>query len=107
VTAGGERECKRIKSTSASAFGMQKRTAFLSGLVLLVLLLCFAVPWGRQDLMFQLLEGIESLSSCGSCLALLLPLQALARMGDDALVEALISLCSGLGVSCLLPARPT
>jgi len=68
---------------------MQKSTFFLLLLVCLLLVIALAVSLGRRDVMYELLAGLEDLSSCASCLALLVPLKALANIGDDALTEAL------------------
>ncbi|GAA5985539.1 hypothetical protein JCM10908_007017 [Rhodotorula pacifica] len=41
---------------------------------------------------------VEATISCGTCIALLAPLQALARIGDDAFVDLFVGFCTKLGV---------
>lgn len=48
---------------------------------------------------------VEAGISCGTCLGLLVPLRALAQMGDDAFVEFFVSFCTNLGVSSQLDGR--
>ena len=81
---------------------MQKRTVFLSALLSLVVILLGA-SWVQRDLMYTLIAGLQNLSSCGSCLALLVPLKGLAKLGDDAFTEALVDICSGMGVRAATP----
>lgn len=50
-----------------------------------------------DDFMGTVEDGI----SCGFCLGLLMPLQALAHLGDDAFVDLFVGFCSKLGVSRL------
>lgn len=41
---------------------------------------------------------VEATISCGTCIALLAPLQALARIGDDAFVDLFVGFCTKLGI---------
>ncbi|GAA6019186.1 hypothetical protein JCM8202_000927 [Rhodotorula sphaerocarpa] len=41
---------------------------------------------------------VEATISCGTCIALLAPLQALARVGDDAFVDLFVGFCTKLGI---------
>lgn len=41
---------------------------------------------------------VEASISCGFCLGLLVPLQALAHVGDDAFVDFFVGICTNLGV---------
>lgn len=77
---------------------MQKRIVFLLLLALMVLALAAGAYLTRQNLMLSLITGIQNLSSCGSCLSFLIPLQMLARMGDDAFTEALVDVCVGMDI---------
>lgn len=96
---------------------MQKRTAFLLGIALVICILAFGVSYERNQLILSVLDGLQNVGSCSSCMvgscacipglhtrsdshpqALLMPLKALANMGDDALSEALIDICTGLNV---------
>lgn len=42
---------------------------------------------------------VETAISCGTCIGLLAPLQALAHVGDDAFVNLFVGFCTKLGVS--------
>jgi len=42
---------------------------------------------------------VETAISCGTCIGLLAPLQALAHVGDDAFVDLFVGFCTKLGVS--------
>ena len=54
---------------------------------------------GQRDIILDLLEGISTLSTCASCLAILIPLKSLAELGDGAFTRVLVDICIQVGVS--------
>lgn len=52
----------------------------------------------KRDLIDELADSIENLSTCGSCKALLLPLVTIAHLGDQKFFSTLVSFCTGLGI---------
>lgn len=57
------------------------------------------VGWStRRDLVDDLATGLESLTSCGSCKTLLVPLKAIAHLGDASFLSTLVTVCVGLGI---------
>ncbi|MBW0519339.1 hypothetical protein O181_059054 [Austropuccinia psidii MF-1] len=54
--------------------------------------------YAHQDLVDQLAQSIEKLSTCGSCQALLVPLVSIAHLGDAKLYKTLVGFCTGLGI---------
>lgn len=54
---------------------------------------------GQRDIILDLLKGISTLSSCASCLAILVPLKTLAELGDGAFTRVLVDICVQVGVS--------
>lgn len=51
--------------------------------------------------------AVEAGISCGTCIGLLLPLKALANVGDDAFVDFFVGFCTKLGVRHILTATTT
>lgn len=47
---------------------MQKRTAFLLGLGLVICILCFGVSYERNQLVLAILDGLGNVGSCSSCM---------------------------------------
>lgn len=72
------------------------RSKLLCGLVTVLLGICIYGSF-VDDFMGTVEDGI----SCGFCLGLLMPLQALAHVGDDAFVDLFVGFCSKLGVSTI------
>ena len=70
------------------------RSRLLCGLVTVLLGICIYGSF-VDDFMGTVEDGI----SCGFCLGLLMPLQALAHLGDDAFVDMFVGFCAKLGVS--------
>lgn len=54
----------------------------------------------RADLLDDILSALESAVDCAGCNALLVPIQALAHLGNDAFVATFTSLCELVGVRC-------
>lgn len=50
------------------------------------------------DLISDLVVSLSSLSSCGTCIAALVPLKTLANLGDEPFVRTFVAVCSGLGI---------
>ncbi|BGP20196.1 hypothetical protein JCM10213v2_008331 [Rhodosporidiobolus nylandii] len=69
------------------------RSRLLLALIALLVLLCVYASFA-DDFM----GDVESAVSCGTCIALLAPLKALANVGDDAFVETFVGFCSKLGI---------
>ena len=61
----------------------------------IVLLLAVCVYASFVD---DFMGDVEATISCGTCIALLAPLQALARIGDDAFVDLFVGFCTKLGI---------
>lgn len=74
------------------------RSKLLCALVTVLLGICIYGSF-VDDFMGTVEDGI----SCGFCLGLLMPLQALAHVGDDAFVDLFVGFCSKLGVSRRIP----
>ncbi len=77
------------------------RSRLLCGLVTILLGISIYGSF-VDDFMGTVEDGI----SCGFCLGLLMPLQALAHLGDDAFVDLFVGFCSKLGVSNSLFSQP-
>ncbi|OAV99686.1 hypothetical protein PTTG_11715 [Puccinia triticina 1-1 BBBD Race 1] len=80
-------------------FPSRQRTLFS----ILSILLAAAAVWlysrsTRRDLVDQLAHSLENLSTCASCHALLVPLIAIAHLGDAQLLATLVGFCTGLGI---------
>ena len=54
---------------------------------------------GATSILDKILAAFEGAVDCGSCHALLVPLQALAFLGDSAFVDTFVALCRTLKVS--------
>lgn len=52
----------------------------------------------KRDDVSEILIDIEDLADCSACQALLLVLQALAHLGNDAFADVIIDVCEALGV---------
>lgn len=52
----------------------------------------------KPDLVDSLSNSIQNLSTCASCQTLLVSLTAVAHLGDDKFVLALLNFCSALGI---------
>lgn len=52
----------------------------------------------KRDEVSDILTAIEDLAECSACQALLLVLQALAHLGNDAFSDVIIDVCQALGV---------
>jgi hypothetical protein len=68
------------------------RTRCCLALFLNILVLCI---WS----LFVGVEQVESEVACGTCLGILIPLQALAHVGDDAFSRFFVQICTQLHVS--------
>lgn len=73
------------------------RSKLLFTAITLLLALCVYASF-VDDFMGVVEAGI----SCGTCIGLLLPLKALANVGDDAFVDFFVGFCTKLGVSSKL-----
>lgn len=52
----------------------------------------------RADLLHDILTALEQAVECASCNTLLVPIQALAHLGNDAFVDTFTSICKLTGV---------
>lgn len=84
-------------SNSSSSKPRKLRSKLLCILVTILLAICVYASF--QD---DFLDVVEAGISCGTCLSLLVPLQALAHVGDDAFVDFFVNGCIKLRVSPLL-----
>jgi len=80
----------RKVSTARKDFGNR----CLCVLVSLLLAVCVYASF-VEDFM----GDVETAISCGTCIGLLAPLQALAHVGDDAFVDLFVGFCTKLGVN--------
>lgn len=74
--------------------GRRLRAKLLFGLI--SILLAVSVYASFVD---DFMGDVEAAISCGTCIGLLLPLKALANVGDDAFVNFFVGWCTKLGVS--------
>ena len=75
--------------------------AFHSWFFLLVLASCTA-----GSLLDEVLTAFEHAVDCGSCHALLVPLKALALLGDSTFVDTLVTVCQTLKVGTAASCPP-
>lgn len=75
-----------------SAWPGSLRTQLLVLSVVLLLAVCVYASF-VDDFM----GDVEASISCATCIGLLAPLQALARLGDDAFVDLFVGFCTKLG----------
>ncbi|KAK2603211.1 hypothetical protein N8I77_009685 [Diaporthe amygdali] len=61
-------------------------------------LVAYSRQHSKRDDVSDILTAIEDLAECSGCQALLLVLQALAHLGNDAFSGVIIDVCQGLGV---------
>jgi hypothetical protein len=59
-----------------------------------------------RDLLAETLTAFENAVDCASCHALLVPLHALAMLGNSAFVDTIVALCETLKVSIAVPHHP-
>lgn len=69
------------------------RSKLLFALITVLLGLCVYASF-----IDNFLNEVEASISCGTCLGLLIPLQALAHVGDDAFVDFFVGFCTNLGI---------
>lgn len=72
--------------------GLRSKLLFIA----ITLLLAICVYASFVD---SFLDQVEAGISCGTCIGLLVPLRALAHVGDDAFVDFFVGFCTKLGVS--------
>lgn len=61
-------------------------------------LVAYSHQSSKRDDVSDILTAIEDLAECSACQALLVVLQALAHLGNDAFVSVITDVCEGLGV---------
>lgn len=104
VTSSRRAAAKAKKNAAAAAAAKQQTTTtrrLRSKLLfaLITLLLAVSVYASFVD---DFMGDVEAAISCGTCIGLLLPLKALASVGDDAFVDFFVGWCTKLGVSTRL-----
>lgn len=105
----------RERIADATALSLKMRLSIVVGFILSLVLpfLTSAITVGdvlgrslvaysrqnaKRDDVSDILTAIEDLAECSGCQALLLVLQALAHLGNDAFSSVIIDVCEGLGV---------
>lgn len=87
------------KPTRYSKLQSRPRTLLLVSLLLLSAAGVYLYDrFDQADLVDELANSIENLSTCASCKALLVPLVAIAHLGDNKFYSTLVSFCTGLGI---------
>lgn len=57
-----------------------------------------AAAFAKRSVFSDILTDIEHLAECSGCEALLVVLQGLAHLGNDAFVDVIVDVCQALGV---------
>lgn len=111
--ANSEWACKTSDGNGASGAATKTRTvrawlrrhacALFSSFVALLLVLTAVILPIKSP---KILDSIYDSAACPACLALLFPLQAMARRGDEAFTDLVVGFCIQFKVSTLIQSLP-
>ncbi|SCV68233.1 BQ2448_354 [Microbotryum intermedium] len=94
----GVRHGESGSSSSSPGDANPSKTGQLRSRLLFVLITLLLVICVYASFVDDFMGDVEAAISCGACIGLLVPLQALAHVGDDAFVDFFVGFCTKLGI---------